>query len=182
MNYIVKKGDWLSKIAQKYNVSVSELARLNNISDINRIEVGQNLILPTTNKTSKTQNWSPNKTKNSVLNNRAQSYNYNNQKWEYVEDCSRWANDALRKFNDGKTYGRWGVGGDAWTRNSEGRVRPIYSGYTNNVDLNLYKQVIKDVQAFKIAEKQRKGSGKITKAMLAINPESDKLTIQHQIT
>jgi flagellum-specific peptidoglycan hydrolase FlgJ len=41
INYTVKSGDTLSKIAKKYGMSIDELARINNIADINFISVGQ---------------------------------------------------------------------------------------------------------------------------------------------
>jgi LysM repeat protein len=44
--YIVKKGDSLSVIAKNHNVSKSELADLNKITDPNKIRVGQKLIIP----------------------------------------------------------------------------------------------------------------------------------------
>lgn len=42
--YVVQRGDTLMRIAQKLNVTVEELVRLNNISDPNKIWAGQNLI------------------------------------------------------------------------------------------------------------------------------------------
>lgn len=44
--YTVQRGDTLGKIASQYGVSVSDLARINNIQNINVIEVGQQLIIP----------------------------------------------------------------------------------------------------------------------------------------
>lgn len=41
--YIVKKGDTLSKIAQMYTTTVTQLKKWNNIKDINKIYVGQKL-------------------------------------------------------------------------------------------------------------------------------------------
>lgn len=41
--YIVKKGDTLSGIAQKYSVSTTQLKKWNSIKDINKIYVGQKL-------------------------------------------------------------------------------------------------------------------------------------------
>lgn len=41
--YVVQKGDTLSEIANKYNTTVNELARINSISDVNKIYVGQQL-------------------------------------------------------------------------------------------------------------------------------------------
>lgn len=43
--YTVEKGDTLSKIASKYNTTVLELAKLNNIKDVNKIYVGQKIKL-----------------------------------------------------------------------------------------------------------------------------------------
>ena len=43
--YIIQRGDTLSHIAQRFNVPVSEIRRLNGIKN-NRIQVGQTLKLP----------------------------------------------------------------------------------------------------------------------------------------
>lgn len=43
--YIVKKGDTLSKIAQNYRTTVREIAKTNNIKNVNLIYVGQRLII-----------------------------------------------------------------------------------------------------------------------------------------
>ena len=45
-SYVVKSGDNLSRIANKYKTSVDELIRLNDISDPNKISINQELILP----------------------------------------------------------------------------------------------------------------------------------------
>jgi LysM repeat protein len=44
--YIVKAGDTLAKIARSYGVSMTVLAQINNISDVNKIFVGQALVIP----------------------------------------------------------------------------------------------------------------------------------------
>ena len=44
--YVVKSGDVLSKIAKAHGVSTAELKELNNITDPNKIRVGQKLVLP----------------------------------------------------------------------------------------------------------------------------------------
>lgn len=44
--YVVKKGDNLTKIAKEYGTTVSELASLNKIKNVNKIAVGQKLIVP----------------------------------------------------------------------------------------------------------------------------------------
>ncbi|MBF7095562.1 LysM peptidoglycan-binding domain-containing protein [Alkalibacter mobilis] len=45
--YVVKSGDTLSSIAQKYGVTIQAIATANNISNVNYIYVGQTLIIPT---------------------------------------------------------------------------------------------------------------------------------------
>ena len=45
--YVVQPGDTLFSIAARFNVSVSELATINGIYDVNRVFVGQVLVLPT---------------------------------------------------------------------------------------------------------------------------------------
>lgn len=42
--YTVRQGDNLSTIAKQHNMSVKDLAELNNIKDVNKIKVGQKLI------------------------------------------------------------------------------------------------------------------------------------------
>ncbi len=44
--YIVKAGDTLSKIADAYQTTVDEIIAANGIADPNKIEVGQQLIIP----------------------------------------------------------------------------------------------------------------------------------------
>lgn len=44
--YIVKKGDNLTKISRLYNVSIDELVRMNNIKNKDLIYVGQKLLIP----------------------------------------------------------------------------------------------------------------------------------------
>ena len=45
-NYVIRRGDTLSGLAQQYNTTVSELVRLNNIADPNRIYAGETLVVP----------------------------------------------------------------------------------------------------------------------------------------
>lgn len=52
-NYIVKKGDTLYSIASKYNTTVDDIKRLNNISS-NNLSIGQILIIPSSTTTSPT--------------------------------------------------------------------------------------------------------------------------------
>lgn len=44
--YVIQKGDSLSKVAKRYGLSTRELAEINNISNPNKIVVGQKLVLP----------------------------------------------------------------------------------------------------------------------------------------
>lgn len=45
VTYVVQKGDTLSSIARKHNTTVSAIAKLNNISNVNLIYVGQKLVI-----------------------------------------------------------------------------------------------------------------------------------------
>ena len=53
--YVVKNGDSLSKIAAAHGVNSRELAELNQISDPNKVRIGQKLILPDHSKPSQSQ-------------------------------------------------------------------------------------------------------------------------------
>ena len=44
--YKVKSGDTLGKIAKAYKTSVNKLATLNNIEDVNKININQELVIP----------------------------------------------------------------------------------------------------------------------------------------
>ncbi|MCB8945045.1 MAG: LysM peptidoglycan-binding domain-containing protein [Ardenticatenaceae bacterium] len=44
--HIVQPGDTLAKLCDRYGVPISDLARINNIRNINHIEVGDSLIIP----------------------------------------------------------------------------------------------------------------------------------------
>ena len=52
--YIVKKGDSLWTIANKYNITVDELKRANNLNS-NILTIGQELIIPNTDRTSESE-------------------------------------------------------------------------------------------------------------------------------
>ena len=49
IRYKIKKGDTLSEIAIKYNTTVNELVRINNIKNPNIIYINQTLLIPTKN-------------------------------------------------------------------------------------------------------------------------------------
>ena len=44
--YFVKPGDTLWNIAKKFRSTISDIARVNNIEDVNKIYVGQQLFIP----------------------------------------------------------------------------------------------------------------------------------------
>src|SRR5271157_1551267 len=44
--YIIQSGDTLSSIADRFNVSLNDLMSVNNITDPNTIQAGQQLIIP----------------------------------------------------------------------------------------------------------------------------------------
>lgn len=49
MRYTIQSGDTLSEIAQRYNTTVNELVRLNNIQNPNMIYANETLLIPTKN-------------------------------------------------------------------------------------------------------------------------------------
>ena len=44
--HIVKKGETVWRIAQKYKVSVNQILRFNNISDVTKVSIGQKIYIP----------------------------------------------------------------------------------------------------------------------------------------
>ena len=54
MDYTIKRGDTLSKIAMQNGTTVAELAKLNNIKNVDLIPIGKKLTLPTKNKPTNT--------------------------------------------------------------------------------------------------------------------------------
>ena len=44
--YVIKKGDTLWNIAKKYRTTIDEIANLNKIEDVNRLQIGQRLLIP----------------------------------------------------------------------------------------------------------------------------------------
>ena len=54
MDYTIKRGDTLSKIAMQNGTTVAELAKLNNIKNVDLIPIGKKLTLPTENKPTNT--------------------------------------------------------------------------------------------------------------------------------
>jgi LysM repeat protein len=45
-SYVVQQGDTLAGIALRYNVTIEDLARANDIDDLDHIEAGQVLVIP----------------------------------------------------------------------------------------------------------------------------------------
>jgi len=46
VTHIVQSGEFLASIANQYGVTVDEILELNNITDPNRIDVGQEILIP----------------------------------------------------------------------------------------------------------------------------------------
>lgn len=44
--YVVERGDSLEKIAKNHGTTTAELQKLNNITDANKLQIGQKLLLP----------------------------------------------------------------------------------------------------------------------------------------
>ncbi len=100
--YIVKKGDTLKNISQKYNVDINDILFINKFSDPNKIIIGQKIKLPNRENSKKTLN-----KKNYNLNNNGK----NNFIWpvkgklinRFGKDNNGYVNDGiniLTKFGD----------------------------------------------------------------------------------
>lgn len=48
--HVVQQGEALSQISRTYNVNIEEIMRLNDLSDSNRLVVGQSLVIPVSNR------------------------------------------------------------------------------------------------------------------------------------
>jgi LysM repeat protein len=46
VTYVVQSGDTLGRIAQRYNVTIAEIAAANNLPNVHRLDVGQVLTIP----------------------------------------------------------------------------------------------------------------------------------------
>ncbi|MGD2049688.1 MAG: LysM domain-containing protein, partial [Chloroflexota bacterium] len=44
--YVVQAGDTLAEIAESFNITLEQLASANNIEDVDHIETGQELLIP----------------------------------------------------------------------------------------------------------------------------------------
>lgn len=104
VTYTVKKGDTLGAIAKKYNTTVSNLAKLNNIKNVNRIYVGQKLII--SGKASTTSSSSTTK-KNS---NQAKIVHF-----------------GLQSDTDRTIFATW-----EWTKSNTDKYKVIWKYYTKN--------------------------------------------------
>ena len=77
--YIVQKGDSLSKIAQKFynnKMLYDKIAAYNLIKDPNKIEAGQSITVPTVDKTPLKLSQIPTKNKLQIIDNYSPNYNY----------------------------------------------------------------------------------------------------------
>lgn len=104
VTYTVKKGDTLGAIAKKYNTTVSNLAKLNNIKNVNSIYVGQKLII--SGKASTTSSSSTTK-KNS---NQAKIVHF-----------------GLQSDTDRTIFATW-----EWTKSNTDKYKVIWKYYTKN--------------------------------------------------
>ena len=148
-NYIIRKGDNLSTIAQTYKVNTSDLMKANGITDANTIRIGQQLKIPKPNETSipielseedkikllrnkgyDVSNW------DSAGQNAWKDYNVYNKgtKCDPTKGCA-WHVNNVNQAAGGKRYGH------AWTalkhiKDSGGEVKfNVYEGRTfRNVD------------------------------------------------
>ena len=138
VTYTVKKGDTLGAIAKKYNTSVSNLAKLNNIKNVNLIYVGQKLII--SGKASTTSSSSTTK-KNS---NQAKIVHFGLQS---DTDRTIFATWEWTKSNTDKYKVIWyyDTGNGVWFIGSESEVTSKQSTYNAPENANRVKFKVKPI-------------------------------------
>ena len=105
VTYTVKRGDTLSAIAKKYNTTVSNLAKLNKIKNVNLIYVGQKLTISgkTTTTTTTTTTKKPNTNKPKIT------------------------HFGLQADTDRTVFATWD-----WTKSNTDKYKVIWKYYTKN--------------------------------------------------
>lgn len=138
VTYTVKKGDTLSSIAKKYNTTASNIAKLNNIKNVNRIYVGQKLII--SGKASTTSSSSTTK-KNS---NQAKIVHFGLQS---DTDRTIFATWEWTKSNTDKYKAIWyyDTGDGVWFIGSESEVTSKQSTYNAPENANRVKFKVKPI-------------------------------------
>lgn len=138
VTYTVKKGDTLGSIAKKYNTTASNIAKLNNIKNVNRIYVGQKLII--SGKASTTSSSSTTK-KNS---NQAKIVHFGLQS---DTDRTIFATWEWTKSNTDKYKVIWyyDTGNGVWFIGSESEVTSKQSTYNAPENANRVKFKVKPI-------------------------------------
>jgi murein DD-endopeptidase MepM/ murein hydrolase activator NlpD len=107
IEYIVKQGDSLSKIANIYNSTVKDISQLNNISNVNLVSVGQRLKIPQTPTQTKSEK-STETQKNSPFKNKVEGNNF--RKWvndNLPKHAKKLKLDASGSFNNSFIINAW---------------------------------------------------------------------------
>ncbi len=96
--YVVKKGDTLSHIAQKYNLRVEDIAKANNIKNVNLIITGSVLNIPNS-KNKKKEEKIEVLNVNTKMNNKVQQENNNQNNYTYKSVGNFKVTNNNKKYN-----------------------------------------------------------------------------------
>lgn len=151
VTYTVKKGDTLSAIAKKYNTTVKKLASLNNIKNVNKIYVGQKLVI----SKSSSSGSSSSSSKKTTSSNKATITNFDLQNDTDRTIFATWTWDKSNTSNY-KYYWYYATGDGVWFVGSESTTE--YKQSTYNAPSNATKVKFK----VKPIAKKHKVNGKET--------------------
>ena len=147
--YTVKKGDTLTAIAKKYNTTVKNLASLNGIKNVNKIQVSQKLIISTTlSSSSSTTNKTTNSNKATITN-----FDLQNDTDRTVFATWTWSKSNTENY---KIMWYYATGDGVWFVGNDGTE--TYKQSTYNAPANATKVKFK----VKPIAKNRKVNGKET--------------------
>lgn len=153
VTYTVKKGDTLSEIAKKYNTTVSKLASLNNIKNVNKIQAGQKLII--SKSSSGSGNTSSSSSKKATSSNKAiiTHFDLQNDTDRTIFATWSWSKSNTENY---KYYWFYSTGDGVWFIGSDSTTE--YKQCTYNAPSNATKVKFK----VKPIAKKRKVNGKET--------------------
>lgn len=154
VTYTVKKGDTLSAIAKKYNTTVKKLASLNNIKNVNKIYVGQKLIISKSSSSGSGSGTTTNNTKKTSTNKvTITNFDLQNDTDRTIFATWTWSKSNTENY---KYYWYYATGDGVWFVGSESTTE--YKQCTYNAPSNATKVKFK----VKPIAKKRKVNGKET--------------------
>ena len=124
--YTVKKGDTLSAIAKKYNTTVNNLAKLNNIKNVNLIYVGQKLIISGKSSSDKDSDSNDKNTTSSSKAPKIKAFGLQSNTDSTVFATWSWSKDNTKHY---RCIWEYGTGDGVWFKGADEEVTVKQSVY-----------------------------------------------------